>query len=819
MNNSNKSSPRCETKELNDKANLPYSNLSGNKKNSACNKQQYKSQICNSISQREDFNNKNRKSCNLNVNNTMTEENFENYETANINNRADNEHKAEVYSNKEILKLRQKVKEQASRLQKLVRYKELCEAKIASLDPSQQFTFPEFQQDLAQESLRAQGNTESVHGMGFNRNIINSNADFNQIEINYQLIIKKYEQEIFNLNNKINLLNQELKIQNSLTHNPIKNLTNNINSINFQTNNPPSFTNRSINFNNNSNNISQPLSVDKIKNEKLREAYNNIYILYNNYIAEKNELLESLKIETLNNEEQKNYIEILRQTIESFINKNSFANVLNQLKKDFYERTNLNSNISKVINLPSHVEFLSEITKQKLDLEKCRKELILSQALISELRKENEILNSNNLVMTSTKNKLVENLESEIKDLDQAKIKLKLFETENENLIKENELIRSSYDKLKNDLKLANVLAAKYENSLKESNNKQEELKLYIEKAQVLENKILEFQTSLEKLHGELSEAHTAKNALAEALGKSQVELENKTSEIEDLKKQLLIIQAEKNNFLSDKEVLNKQILLLEKFNTELKNALQDKELDLTIHKERIQNFLKDQEYKKSEIYIKYQSLENEFFNYKVSSQKIIETQLKETEDLKQLLRNNNINNNNAINGTSDFNSNNISLTRNIEISRKAAYEKNRNEAFSKMPDYIISNSASQAVLMNEKDKENNELYSKFRILENDLCSKVKILEKLTEQYDKLTKDNKALEDSYRGLAAEKDFLIKENIAHKNRFDTDMLKKMNEVQNLNKEHSDLVKQISIQEDTIKQLKQYKIKLKLFLIKI
>ncbi len=81
----------------------------------------------------------------------------------------------------------------------------------------------------------------------------------------------------------------------------------------------------------NKNNFNFP-SVEKIPNEKFREAYSKLYQYMKEVIEEKDEILEYFKRETIENEEQKNYIEILKQTIDTTITKLNIGNSLQSQK-------------------------------------------------------------------------------------------------------------------------------------------------------------------------------------------------------------------------------------------------------------------------------------------------------------------------------------------------------------------------------------------------------------------------------------------------------------------------------------------------------
>jgi len=58
---------------------------------------------------------------------------------------------------------------------------------------------------------------------------------------------------------------------------------------------------------------------EKIPNEHIRDIYSNLLTAFNKIDSEKEQLLESLRRETITNEEQKSYIEVLKQTLESSI--------------------------------------------------------------------------------------------------------------------------------------------------------------------------------------------------------------------------------------------------------------------------------------------------------------------------------------------------------------------------------------------------------------------------------------------------------------------------------------------------------------------
>lgn len=73
-------------------------------------------------------------------------------------------------------------------------------------------------------------------------------------------------------------------------------------------------------------------TVDRVPQDKLKESYQRLQTSYNGLLNEKEVILDSLRNETLTNEEQRNYIEILKQTLESKISSIGIKNFLNQQK-------------------------------------------------------------------------------------------------------------------------------------------------------------------------------------------------------------------------------------------------------------------------------------------------------------------------------------------------------------------------------------------------------------------------------------------------------------------------------------------------------
>ena len=204
-------------------------------------------------------------------------------------------------------KLQLKIEEQEKIINDLNNYKYLCEKRIKQLNPNE--ILP-----ITSNSLKNRNNMVQQNN--------NDNNSYNQ-----------------NINKKYELLN-----------NKFEKLLNDYNEI-VTNNNIHDTSSNTINIGNNSDRY-------KIMKEK-----------YKKIKAENKKIIELLKEETKACEMQKNVIDVLQQTINSDICKNS--------------------NLKDYITVENVVDF----TQLKMEAEQYRKELVLSQALVNSLKSEIELLN------------------------------------------------------------------------------------------------------------------------------------------------------------------------------------------------------------------------------------------------------------------------------------------------------------------------------------------------------------------------------------------------------------------------------------------
>jgi len=72
--------------------------------------------------------------------------------------------------------------------------------------------------------------------------------------------------------------------------------------------------------------------ADRIPIDKIKENYQRLQQTVNSLLNEKEQILESLRLETVTNEEQRNYIEILKQALENKINNTGMKSYIQQQK-------------------------------------------------------------------------------------------------------------------------------------------------------------------------------------------------------------------------------------------------------------------------------------------------------------------------------------------------------------------------------------------------------------------------------------------------------------------------------------------------------
>ena len=323
------------------------------------------------------------------------------------------------------------------------KYSELCEKLIKQLNPNQKF--PITIDDLTKNNC------------------------LSSIEIRYQLKetqLMKMENEIKNLRNKCSILEEQNKQMVESREKIFKTLKEQKNLLIFP---PP----------------------DRIPVEKLYEGYSKLYEAFNKISNDKEVAIVSLQNEILINDQQRNYIEILKQTLESNLVKNGIKSQI-EIYNKIQKKTKSEECINSLDNMCECYEELFNIVglNQKIeDLYKQNNSLELeNNKLISDI---NDLNNKNEYFREQINN----SLKSGIKELEQAKYKIKELEDQKKELTKENKkLIEYNY-KFKQELD-------NYK-GINLNNNSEINIEEFMNKYMVIQNECQNLKNNLDKIQND----------------------------------------------------------------------------------------------------------------------------------------------------------------------------------------------------------------------------------------------------------------------------------------------------------------------------
>ncbi len=234
--------------------------------------------------------------------------------------------------------------------------------------------------------------------------------------------------------------------------------------------------------------ISSFPTPDRVPNERLRETYQSLIQNYNTLQLEKENILESLRIETLQNEEKKNYIEILKQTIENKINKMGLNSALNTQK---------NTGIYKGKDVSS-IDILVDVSQLHSECERYRKELMMMQMMNQELKNEVEFLNKTSEDMKIKKEKIRDSLNGGIKELEMARERIGELEYEKNELIEENNSIKTEYEKMMKEYDNNSIKNKRLEKEIGDLMKKMNEANMKLSENSFVHGKLNEFKHNSE---------------------------------------------------------------------------------------------------------------------------------------------------------------------------------------------------------------------------------------------------------------------------------------------------------------------------------
>ena len=229
--------------------------------------------------------------------------------------------------------------------------------------------------------------------------------------------------------------------------------------MNFQNlQSPPD--DRYNNFSNNlDNNLTKP--IEQLSSISINNKLEASPISIAKLIKEKENLTNALKREIIKNEEQRNYIQVLKETIESNLFRSGFAEILAS-SKEYQQFQEYNKGQGKTM-----ADFVIDFIKFKEETNKYKKDLLLSNNIISDSK--NEIDNLNKKVNDIEKKNL--ELINDINEKQNEKQYMLLKDSENNDIInKLNNNIRileEENNSLKNQISELQKLNIKNENKNK----------------------------------------------------------------------------------------------------------------------------------------------------------------------------------------------------------------------------------------------------------------------------------------------------------------------------------------------------------------
>ena len=430
----------------------------------------------------------------------------------------------------ELLEL--KVRKQASRLCELQEYKSICEKRILQLSPGHEIP-------VTENHLKSSYNNPSQYSTEIQMNNMIHSYKFQIQDLTNKLLKKEKEHD--QLSKKFDDLQK--KHNHYLTESIPKSLLSN--NPNYLNNNPHLYLHPNENIFPN---------ADRIPNEKMRDAYSKLLNTFRELVREKEKILETLKIETISSEEQRNYIEILKQTIESSLQKNGIFSLIEKQKNLHYKNTS-NSSVDVVI----------DIVQLRNEIEKCRRESIMNDVAISEMKSEIEFLREANNQMLQKKEKIKEGLEKGIKELEEAKEKVSALEAEREYLSDDLNEMKESYE---------NLLRVN-ENLIDQVNSlhiKNEEYLQKLENQNILEDKLVEYKNNIVQINNQMDELCNENRKLKidnEKLNSENKKLEEDTAKQKNSYSEL----EEKHNTIKkqNEKILNKNNELKENLKNSIK--------------------------------------------------------------------------------------------------------------------------------------------------------------------------------------------------------------------------------------------------------
>ena len=356
------------------------------------------------------------------------------------------------------------------------------------------------------------------------------------------------------LNKQINQTNPKFETQ----LNEEENLSNN------QTSNFSNYTNNNLNIK---------------QTEIIEENEETITITKQNY----DELINTIRKQSLENDQQKSYIEVLKEVLESNLIKNGL-NILIPLQQ---LNTTFNSFESGNFS-PQNLQYIIDLSKLSTEIQRYKEELNREKSINEELKFQLNNIDKNKQDLEN-ENKIIREKLNAIKN----KGENGLFENEKEkeNIMQNYTLIKEENNKLKDNLTEVQTLCNKYEKDILEYERGIVELKKQLDNYKNIEKEYNEIKDLNIKLEYDFEKLIREKNYLEERFNKIKGNNEILKAEKSALNKQInekdIQIQKEKKQFYIEKGQLITKLTKSKEQNSELKDRIHDKDIELIEFQQR----------------------------------------------------------------------------------------------------------------------------------------------------------------------------------------------------------------------------------------
>ena len=423
-----------------------------------------------------------------------------------------------------------KIRDQAKRLYDLQAYKILCEKLISKLNPS--INLPVKECAINQIPNNNNNNHSVVNSIVFENTKTESKVlllKLNKIENDYKQLEDKYN----NLNNLYVKMKESYYKPCSFFSKPL--------SFEKKIQDNSEFDKSNVDYYN--NNIDQIKNPKDVENTNALEYYKDLYKLFINLLNERTRISKQFKDEIKLNEEQKVYIEVLKQVINSSLIKNGLKELKSKTKFDDIIEISLlreqNANLDSSINIIKKEK--EDLNIEIINLSKYSKEL---ENKIKELKLETNVKRNESL----KQNDYIEDLK---KQLDEAK------NTNNSNLKtiqdKDYQINKLNINIKQKDISINGLIS---------------DINLMLEKEQSLNkkcNEIEERATNQENKQKDqfLNQINENNNLIKNITDNFEKEIVNLSKKIKHLCDENLVLKQEVNRYKESYENISKEMNLI----------------------------------------------------------------------------------------------------------------------------------------------------------------------------------------------------------------------------------------------------------------